>query len=203
MKCFSEYGVRCMVMPPVQMGSQNPGQRDLPFCVHYRYKTQRAILSDLVANLYHQGMRKLLIINGHGGNNFKNMIRDLTIDYPDFMIATGEWFKMADPKEFFEQPGDHADEVETSVMMFYHPEWVTLSEASPGAGKGFRIEALKNHAVWMPRNWGLISPHDTGVGDPSRSTAEKGRRFAEAVTDRYARFLNDFTKVEKEADLYE
>lgn len=203
MKCFSEYSVRCMVMPPVQMGSQNPGQRDLPFCVHYRYKTQRAILSDLVANLYHQGMRKLLIINGHGGNNFKNMIRDLTIDYPDFMIATGEWFKMADPKEFFEQPGDHADEVETSVMMYYHPEWVTLSEAGPDAGKGFRIEGLKNHAVWMPRNWGLISPHDTGVGDPSRSTAEKGRRFAEAVTDRYARFLNDFTKVEKEADLYE
>lgn len=202
-KCFSEYGVRCMVMPPVQMGSQNPGQRDLPFSVHYRYETQRAILSDLVANLYHQGMRKLLIINGHGGNNFKNMIRDLTIDYPEFMIATGEWFKMADPKEFFEQPGDHADEVETSVMMYYHPEWVNLGEAGPGAGKGFRIEALKNHAVWMPRNWGMISPHDTGVGDPSRSTAEKGRRFAEAVTDRYAQFLNDFAKVEKEADLYE
>lgn len=145
----------------------------------------------------------MLIINGHGGNNFKNMIRDLTIDYPDFMIATGEWFKMADPKLFFEQPGDHADEVETSVMMHYHPELVNLSEAGPGAGKGFRIDALKNHAVWMPRNWGLISPHDTGVGDPSRSTAEKGRRFAGAVTDRYAQFLNDFAKVEKEADLYE
>ena len=202
-KCFDDYGKRCMVMPPVPMGSQNPGQRDLPFCVHYRYETQRAILSDLVANLYHQGMRKLLIINGHGGNNFKNMIRDLTIDYPDFIIATGEWFKMADPKEFFEQPGDHADEVETSVMMYYHPELVNLGEAGPGAGKGFRIEALKNHAVWMPRNWSMISPHDTGVGDPSRSTAEKGRRFAGAVTDRYARFLNDFARVEKEADLYE
>ena len=161
--------------------------------MHYRYETQRAILSDLVANLYHQGMRKLLIINGHGGNNFKNMIRDLTIDYPDFMIATGEWFKMADPKEFFEQSGDHADEVETSVMMHYHPEWVNLSEAGPGEGKGFRIEALKNHSVWMPRNWGMISPHDTGVGDPSRSTAEKGRRFVEA----------DFARVEKEKDLYE
>ena len=73
-KAFRQFGVRAMVMPPVQMGSQNPGQRDLPFCVHYRYETQRAILSDLVANLHHQGMRKMLIINGHGGNNFKNMI---------------------------------------------------------------------------------------------------------------------------------
>ena len=161
-KAYRQFGIRAMVMPPVQMGSQNPGQRDLPFCVHYRYETQRAILS-----------------------------------------ATGEWFKMADPHKFFDQPGDHADEVETSVMMYYHPELVNLDEAGPGKGKGFKLEALKNHSVWMPRNWGKISPHDTGVGDPSRSTAEKGKRFAEAVTDQYARFLNDFAKVRDEDELYE
>lgn len=34
------YGVRCMVMHPVTMGSQNPGQRELPFCIHARYETQ-------------------------------------------------------------------------------------------------------------------------------------------------------------------
>lgn len=30
-------GVRCMVMPPVPFGAHNPGQRELPFCVHTRY----------------------------------------------------------------------------------------------------------------------------------------------------------------------
>ena len=82
-----------MVMPPVTMGSQNPGQRELPFCVHAHYDTQRAILTDIVASLYHQGFRRLLIVNGHGGNNFKNMIRDLTLDYPDMLMMTSEWFK--------------------------------------------------------------------------------------------------------------
>ena len=75
------------------MGSQNPGQRELPFCVHAHYDTQRAILTDIVASLYHQGFRRLLIVNGHGGNNFKNMIRALTLDYPGMLMMTSEWFK--------------------------------------------------------------------------------------------------------------
>ena len=39
----NKYNVNCMVMPPVGMGSQNPGQRELPFCIHTRYETQKAI----------------------------------------------------------------------------------------------------------------------------------------------------------------
>ena len=38
------YGVKAMVMPPVTLGAQNPGQRELPFCVHARYETQCAVL---------------------------------------------------------------------------------------------------------------------------------------------------------------
>ncbi|MDE5805912.1 MAG: creatininase family protein, partial [Paramuribaculum sp.] len=78
-----KFGIRAMVMPPVTLGSQNPGQRELPFCVHARYETQRAILTDIAASLRAQGLRRLLIVNGHGGNNFKNMIRDLAVDMPD------------------------------------------------------------------------------------------------------------------------
>ena len=49
-----KYGVNCMVMPPIGMGSQNPGQRELPFCIHTRYETQKAILTDIVSSLYVQ-----------------------------------------------------------------------------------------------------------------------------------------------------
>lgn len=134
-KLFDKYQVYSMVMPPVTMGAQNPGQRELPFCVHTRYETQRAILGDIVASLYTQGIRKMLIVSGHGGNSFKNMIRDLTVDYPDFIIAASEWFKMCPSKDYFDQPGDHADEVETSVMMHYHPELINLDEAGEGIQK--------------------------------------------------------------------
>lgn len=186
-------GVHCMVLPPVPYGSQNPGQRELPFCIHARYETQRAILGDIVASLYLQGLRTLVIINGHGGNNFKNMIRDFAVDYPDFLIVAGEWFKAAKAADFFEVVGDHADEVETSVMMHYHPEWVRLEEAGDGSSKGWALPSLEKGFAWLPRNWQKVST-DTGIGDPSKATAEKGRRFATACAEAWANLLMDLAE---------
>ena len=220
-RALHQYGVRCMVLPPVAMGSQNPGQRDLPFCIHYRYETQFSILKDIVASLQHQGIRRLLIVNGHGGNSFKQMIRDLEapLSSPEgdtnvlksneapsgavggAFIASAEWFKMASAKDFFEQPGDHADEIETSVMMHYHPDLVRLEEAGEGKSRSFAIEALREGKVWMPRHWTLVTD-DTGIGNPTLSTAEKGRRFADACADGFARFLRDFSKINEERELY-
>lgn len=183
--------IRCMVLPPVFMGSQNPGQRELPFCIHARYETQKAILSDIVVSLKVQGIGKLLIINGHGGNSFKNMIRDMSLDYPNFMIATSEWFKVVPSKDYFEDPGDHADEIETSVMMHFHLELVDMESAGAGKYKTFAISSLREGIAWIPRNWSKIS-EDTGVGSPQKATAEKGKRFAEAVINKYVVFLREF-----------
>ena len=259
-RALNRYGVRCMVLPPVMMGSQNPGQRDLPFCIHYHYETQFAILKDIVASLAHQGMRRLLIINGHGGNSFKQMIRDITasplIPTPNRptpnrptplplpvregsnystdnekqterhstplphregqgggsagggsvgagpLLASAEWFKMAPARDYFDQPGDHADEIETSVMMHYHPELVRLDEAGEGRSRQFAIPALREGKVWMPRHWTLVT-EDTGIGNPALSTAEKGRRFADACADGFAEFLRDFARITNQTDLYE
>ena len=186
--------VRCMVLPAIPLGSQNPGQTDLMFCIHARYDTQRAILTDIVTSLNHQGIRKLVIVNGHGGNNFRNMIRDLAIDYPDFYIAVSDWYTVEKGASYFEVPGDHADELETSVMMHFHPEWVLpLEEAGEGRSKSFSIAALKNKQAWIPRHWTKVTS-DTGIGNPKAATAKKGKRFADCVTDTLAQFLVDFAK---------
>jgi len=187
-------GVKCMVLPAIPLGSQNPGQTDLPFCIHARYDTQRAVLTDIVASLYRQGLRKLVIVNGHGGNNFKNMIRDLAIDFPDFYIAVSDWYAVEKAVDYFTVPGDHADELETSVMMYFHPEWVLpLEEAGKGESKAFGIPALKNKQAWIPRHWTKVTS-DTGIGNPKAATAAKGERFAQRVTDILSEFLVDFAK---------
>lgn len=197
-KALDRYGIRSMVMPPVALGSQNPGQRELKFCVHSRYETQKAVLTDIATSLYHQGIRCLLIVNGHGGNGFKNMIRDLAVEMPDMLIASSEWFKVCPAKEYFDNPGDHADELETSVMMHYHPELVNLSDAGDGHFRTFRPATLQRGVAWIPRNWAKVSD-DTGIGSPAAATAEKGARFADAVTDSYAELISDLT----EGNLYE
>lgn len=199
---LDDYGIHTMVLPPVAMGAQNPGQRDLKFCIHYHYDTQRAVLTDTVASLYHQGFRKLLIVNGHGGNSFKSMIRDLAVDYPDFFILTSDWFAVLPAREWFDNPGDHADELETSVMMHYHPELVDLSEAGSGSAHPFALKSLREKTAWMPRHWTRVTD-DTGIGNPCLSTAEKGRRFAEAIARKYATLLQELAAVESEQDFYE
>lgn len=185
-------GIKCIVLPAVPFGSQNPGQTDLLFCIHARYDTQRAILTDIVGSLNRQGIRKLVIVNGHGGNNFRNMIRDLALDYPEFYIAVTDWYSIENATKYFDTVGDHADELETSVMMHYHPEWVlAMEEAGSGNSKNFTIDALNNKEAWMPRHWTKITT-DTGIGNPKASTAEKGMLFAEIVTNKLAQFLIDF-----------
>lgn len=190
--------VQCMVLPPVFMGSQNPGQRELLFCIHSRYETQKAILTDIVASLHHQGIRKLVIINGHGGNNFKNMIRDLAVDYPDFLIATTEWFTIVPPQGFFEEKDDHAGELETSVMLHYHPEWVAMELAGEGVSKSFALASLNEKIAWVPRNWQRVTS-DTGIGDPRKATSEKGKHYAAAVSSKLCQL---FTELAHAQDIY-
>ena len=199
---WQKHGVRAMVLPPVAMGAQNPGQRELQFCIHYRQRTQEAILRDMVESLHHQGMRRLLIVNGHGGNSFKGFIRDLTIDFPDMLILSSEWFSVCPARDYFDLPGDHADELETSVMLHYHPELVRMDLAGNGESHPFALSSLKRKTAWLPRHWNLVTK-DTGIGNPHLSTAEKGKRFAQAVAERYAQLLAELRYVTSPTDLYE
>lgn len=189
---MERYGIRAMVLPPVTLGQQNPGQRELKFCIHGRYETQKAILTDIASSLYYQGIKRLLIVNGHGGNSFKNMIRDLAVDLPDMLIGVTEWYKALPAKKYFDNPGDHADELETSVMMYYHPDLVNLADAGEGKGGGFAPTTLASGLAWIPRNWSKVS-NDTGIGSPALATAEKGKKYVEDVASVYADLIRDLT----------
>ena len=184
-------GLHVMVLPGIPLGSQNPGQTSLPFCLHTSQATQYAILQDIVSSLERCGVRRLLIINGHGGNSFKGMIRDLAVQKPDFMIVESDWYAFIPRKDYFEeQVDDHAGEQETSVMMHYHPQWAKMEYATDGAARTFAIEGLRTKAGWLPRDWSRVSA-DTGVGNPLKASAEKGARYARAAVDALSRLVTD------------
>lgn len=190
-KAWSVYGVRGMVLPPIPLGAQNPGQRELPFCIHARYETQRLILADIVESLDFQNIRILVIMNGHGGNSFKPMIRDLSIDYPHMLIVNCDWFTVEPREGYFEEKfDDHAGEMETSIMMHYRPELVNLAMAGTGESKPFNMEALNKKIGWIPRDWSKTST-DTGVGNPEKSTSEKGGKYINIVTDKIAMLFDE------------
>ena len=194
-------GARIMVLPTIPLGMQNPGQIELPFCLHTRLSTQLMILEDILNSLYLQGIRKFVLMNGHGGNDFKPLIRDLQPKFPDMLITLLEWFRILPNNQFFEEEGDHAGEMETSVIMHYFPELVLpLEEAGPGLAKNSKIGALNNKTAWTPRRWNKVSK-DTGVGNPSKATPQKGEKFTEKVTDIIADFFVELSTIDPD-DMY-
>ncbi len=188
-----EEGVVSMVMSPVYFGSQNAGQWNKPFCIHTRSETQKAILLDIVTSLNVQGIKKLVVINGHGGNSFKPYVRDLQMMFTDFQIIVVDWWTVVSSEGYFEEkPDEHAGELETSVMLHYHPELVEMESAGDGAVKPVKIDALNKKIGWMPRDWDEVS-EDTGIGNPKKSTADKGKLFAEAVVKKISKLLVDLS----------
>ena len=87
-------------------------------------------------------------------------------------------------------------------MQYLRPEWVLpLEQAGDGRAHAFKISALREGWVWTQRDW-LKATNDTGVGDPSLSTPEKGQRCLEQVAERIASFLVELSAADLD-DLYE
>ena len=196
-----EAGAKVIVLPNIPFGV-NTGQLDVKLCMNMNPSTQYAILKDVVDVLLRHDIQKLVIINSHGGNNFKNMIREMSFDYPEMFMCSLDWWRIGNAKDYFDEPGDHAGELETSVMMHLHPDLLLpLEEAGKAVGKPFKIKGLKDGWVTSQRQWTKVTA-DTGVGDPALSTAEKGKRFLEMTTQEISEFLVELEATSLD-DLYE
>lgn len=192
-------GAGVVVLPAVPFGVHT-GQRDVPFCLNVNPSTQLRLLADITDSLVPHGVRKLVIVNGHGANDFRPMIRELQGAVPLFLCALN-WFSVLEPRTFFEDPGDHAGELETSAILHISPDLVRpLSEAGTGSARKFRISGFREGWVWAPRRWSQVTS-DTGSGNPAAASKVKGARFVEAATTRIAEFLVELAAANLD-DLY-
>lgn len=184
-------GTKVMVLPVIPLGSQNPGQIDMPFCLHTPQSTQLVILKDIVTALDRQGIKKLVIMNGHGGNDFKPLIRELQPQFPEMFLSLVEWFRIPTEEEYFEEGGDHANEMETSVILHYFPELVLpLQEAGDGSSKNHKLKGIREKTAWAPRQWDKVT-EDTGIGNPKKASAEKGKKFVDDVTNKITLYITE------------
>jgi len=178
-------GAKVIVLPTIPFGV-NTGQSDIYLDINLNPSTQMAILRDVITVLNRQGIYKLLIFNSHGGNDFKTMLRELGLEFPRMFLATSNWFQAMNRQDFFEKDGDHAEEMETSLLLHLKPDLV-LPKASWGEGKErkHKVSAFSENWLWTERKWSQVTA-DTGIGDPRGATKEKGERFFKAVTEKIA-----------------
>lgn len=185
-----EKGAKLTVLPTLPFGV-NTGQSDIRLDINLNPSTQLLILADVVDNLSRHNINKLVILNSHGGNDFKQMIRELGLKFPEMFISSCNYYQSVNEKDFFEIGGEHAGEMETSLMLFLEPQMVhPLIEAGNGHAKKFKIAALNENWAWAERKWSQVT-EDTGIGNPEKASAAKGEACFKAIVLKVGNFLVD------------
>ena len=147
------------------------------------------VITDLAESLEMQGVHKLVLLNGHGGNELKPLTRELHNRTRVFLCVC-DWFRLAADQypKIFAKPGEHADEMETSMGLAFFPDLLKPDQADDGAARPSRFDAINRGWVSITRPWHLVSKN-TGLGDPSAATAEKGQLLMDILVDRLSAFL--------------
>jgi creatinine amidohydrolase len=192
-----ERGARVLLLPAIPFGvNTNHLQVPSGLAISLMPTTLLKILGDVCESLEAYGVRKLLLLNGHGGNELKPFMRELHNQTKVFLCLC-DWFRMVsdEVRKICENPGEHADELETSLGMAFFPQ--LLDRAIPGSGvmRAVRFEAVRKGWISITRPWHLLTS-DTGVGDPGKSSAEKGRAIMAVIEERLGGFLVELAKAE-------
>ncbi len=160
-----------------------------PMAMNLNPSTVARVITDLVASLETHGVKKCLLLNGHGGNDLKWVLRELHLSSNVHLFLCNWWKMAADRyKEVFEDAGDHAGELETSMILALRPELVAMDRADAGTMAKTRFEAVNKGWIEITRPWHLLTTN-SGAGDPRPATAEKGRTITEVAVGRLADFL--------------
>ena len=140
-------------------------------------------------------MRKIVLLNSHGGNEMKPLLRELA-DKIDGQLFLCNWYTVLSNEEagkIFEHADDHAGEMETSFILAFYPHLVAKTAdgklaADDGATAKTRFDAVNRGWVSITRPWHLLTTN-TGCGYPHAASAEKTHQMMNILVDRLATFL--------------
>jgi len=186
-------GAKVVLLPTIPYGTQTNHMR-FPLAMNLNPSTLALIVRDLVESLERHAIFKIVLLNSHGGNDFKWVLRELYGKTKAHLFLCN-WYAIFQDVYFqiFQHPDDHAGEMETSFALAYFPELVArnpdgslAADLSPPAKT--RFEAINRGWVSITRPWHLLTKN-TGVGNPTAAAPEKAHRMMEIVVERIAQFL--------------
>lgn len=191
-----------VVLPPPWFGFSAHHMR-FPGSVTLRAETLMAIVEDVVASVVKHGFRRVLVVNGHGGNGGVIDVLASTLGHRHYgaaRIATLTYFALArDSIAALRQSAaggmGHACEFETSLVQHLRPDLVKIDRAvttypDPGS-RYLTTDLIGSQAVRVYHDFGDLSPSGT-LGDPSLASAEAGKAFFDGSVAALAMFIEDF-----------
>jgi creatinine amidohydrolase len=160
-----------------------------PGSLSLRPNTLVSVVVDLLESAYQHGFRRILILNGHGGNTaaIQTALAEALNELHGLQVRVGIWWREPEVRAVMEdafpgEPGGHANASETSMVLAIRPDVVRLERAeyspeSPSPG-------FLTRQVFMEH-----FPHGVIGSDPRKASAEVGERALSAAVDVYQRLL--------------
>ena len=182
------------VAPPLNYG-QSLALMEFSGTMSLRPTTLMAVLEDLLRSLYKHGFKRILIVNGHGGNtaSVHDTVQTISSELPGLRVKNFDWW--TDPESYRivtetmgEQAGSHASAGETAFMMAVRPSAVKLKRLTSNNAPvqpSRELTTVQTFAGKYP---------DSIMGlDPSNATKEAGEKLLTKCVEICKRELDDWT----------
>lgn len=191
--------LKVVILPTQQIGKSNEHLRS-PGTITFSAETLIRAWTEIGEAVHRAGLRKLVIVNSHGGNVevMGIVARELRVRL-DMLAVACQWARFGSPAGLYTDEetavGIHAGDMETSMMLHFRPELVDMGKAGNFAPT--TIEISKTFDLLRPTGftafgWIAQDLHPSGAaGDASRATAEKGRLTAAFRAEAFIRLLRD------------
>ncbi|WP_405635264.1 creatininase family protein [Streptomyces sp. NBC_00056] len=172
-------------LPPVTIACSHE-HGTWPGTVSISARTLHAVVNDIAASLKASGVRKLVLVNAHGGNYvLSNIVQEANLNEPRMTLFPQgrEWNRSRERAGLVSDPhGDmHAGEIETSILLHAEPTLVREGYETADHDGGERLFLLTH---------GMKAYTETGViGFPSYATAEKGKAVLASLVEDFAAHL--------------
>jgi len=175
-----------VVVAPTINYSFYPAFLEYPGSTSLSIDTARAMFTDIIHSLAHYGPRRLYILNT-GISTLRPLAQAAADLSKDGIVLRYTDLTKDDPAErkVRQSGGTHADEIETSMMLYIAPETVRMKKAvrdlNPNQAGGLTRD---------PQGKGTYSP--TGAwGDPTLATREKGQAVVESLVSTILKDIDD------------
>jgi creatinine amidohydrolase len=189
-----------LVIPALAFGC-SANHINFPGTITLQLNTLKAILKDVVRSLVYHGVKKIVFLNGHGGNitasnaaaeELRMEIKDLRLGVIYVANLIKEGYKCLQSNIIW-----HSDEFETSMTLYLNPDEVNMCCAvdeipiSPSKFFTFHEESLSKSMV----SYGLPLTDDctkSGVfGHATMASTEKGRIIVEEIVENLVKVVRE------------
>lgn len=190
-----------LVLPIQSVGKSNEHLRS-PGTLSLSAETLQRVLVEIGEGVYRAGLRKLILANSHGGNAsvLTTVARELRVRY-GMLVVAAHWRSFGLPNGLYDaveaRHGIHAGDIETSLMLLFRNELVSMDKAKNFVSAAVAMEkefthlaATGSHAFgWIAQD---LNP-DGALGDASNATAERGEKTAECQIEGFIALVRDMT----------